>query len=80
MTDRYRFQACIHITKDDIFLMGCWVDGKRSAAASGNVALCNNTEKSMNSPCIILWRSWAGTGGNVSLAMGWTVGCVVACW
>ena len=41
--------------------MGCLVDGKGLAAASsGNVALCNNTEKLMNSPCMMFCHIRAG--------------------
>ena len=50
-TDRYRFQACIHIAKDEIFFMSCCDNGKGSvAAATGNLALCNSIAKSMNIP------------------------------
>ena len=49
--ERYRFQASIHIAKDVIRLMGSYADGEGSAIASGKVDFCNNTLKSINSPC-----------------------------
>ena len=65
------------MTKDEIFLMDCCADGKGSAAASGNVALCNSTEKSMNSPCMIFWHICAGTGGMMLLVIRWVAGSIV---
>ena len=57
ITERYRCQACIHITKDEIYLMDCCTDGKGSVAALGNVTLCNSTAKSLNLPWVIFWRT-----------------------
>ena len=37
------FQACTHIAKDEILLINCCAIAERSVAASGNIALCNNT-------------------------------------
>ena len=57
ITERYKCQACIHIRKDEIYLMGYCPDGKGSVAALGNVTLCNSTAKSLNLPWVIFWRT-----------------------
>ena len=60
-TERYRCQACFHIAKDEICLMNCCTDSKLSEAASGNVALYNNTAKSSKLTWVIFWHV-CGTG------------------
>lgn len=43
VTEKYRFEDCIHMVKDEIFMTGYCANGKRLVAALGNVALCKRT-------------------------------------
>ena len=66
-TERYRFQACIHVSKEVIgFITGC-LEVAGTSNTSENVALCNNMAKSTYSPCNICCLRCAGTGDNVEL-------------
>ena len=84
ITARYRFQACIQISKEVILLIaGGLYDDTGTSDTSENLALCDNMAKSTYSPCSICCRSCTGISGDVEFC-NWLVGIyadgILAVW